>query len=195
MLPNECFHIYNHANGNENLFVEPRNYDFFLGRLSTFVYPVCKIFSYGLMPNHFHLILQARAKKVLTDLWQDETMAESTIKFKINKSFSNMFSSYTQSFNKVYDRMGSLFMSNMKSKILRTEEDIRRAIFYTHSNPVHHGFTKKIEEWPYTSYYSLLSNKLTKLEREYVLRLFGGAEGFKKYHEQKLDSKIFEFEL
>lgn len=54
MVPGEKYHLFNHANGRENIFTEPKNYDFFLQKLALHILPVCKIFSYCMMPNHFH---------------------------------------------------------------------------------------------------------------------------------------------
>ncbi len=198
MLPEESFHIFNHANGKENLFNEPENYFFFLRRLDHFILPICKIFSYGLMPNHFHLTLQVREEKDLWKLWQSSKtltkLTEQNLETKINKCFSNLFSSYAQAFNRRYNRKGSLFIPSMKDRKLETENDICKAIHYCHSNPVHHGFTKSIELWPYTSYNSILSDKPTKLERELVLEMFGGLNRFVEYHQQPIELKSYFFD-
>ena len=66
MLPGSTYHLFNHANGRENLFLEPKNYDFFLGRLSLHVLPIAHIYAYCLLPNHFHLLLKIRDQQELT---------------------------------------------------------------------------------------------------------------------------------
>ncbi len=191
MLPGENYHLFNHANGRENLFIEQKNYYFFLEKLAHHILPVCKIFSYCLMPNHFHLVLQVRNEEELQKLWQKSGtlsgLAQKQLELKASKSFSNLFSSYTQAFNKVYNRMGSLFIPSMKLTTINNENDLCKVIHYTHSNPVHHGFTKKMEDWIYSSYQIFLSKSPTKLEREYVLELFGGLDAFIKYHQQAID--------
>jgi putative transposase len=65
MLPGCTYHLFNHANGWENLFKEHKNYDFFLERLSLHVLPVAHIYAYCLMPNHFHLLLKIREENEL----------------------------------------------------------------------------------------------------------------------------------
>lgn len=193
MLPGENYHLFNHANGSENLFIEEKNYSFFLEKLSKYILPVCRLFSYCLMPNHFHLILQVRYEEELYKLWQSsETLPKLTqkqLELKSSKSFANLFSSYTQSFNKVYNRMGSLFIPSMKLEEITDNNHFCRAIHYSHANPVHHGFVKKIEDWPNSSYKIFLSKSPTKIEREYVLDMFGGLQAFIKYHEQPFDLK------
>ncbi len=73
MVPGEKYHLFNHANGRENIFAEQKNYTFFLGRLAYHILPVCKLFSYCMMPNHFHLALQVRCEDELRTLWQKPT--------------------------------------------------------------------------------------------------------------------------
>jgi putative transposase len=190
MIIGQQYHLFNHANGRENLFVEEKNYAFFLEKLSKHILPVCKIFSYCLMPNHFHLVLQVRYEEELQKLWQkpgsQTIFTQKQLELKISKSFANLFSSYTQSFNKVYNRMGSLFIPSMKMEEITDINHFCKAIHYSHANPVHHGFTKKIEDWPNSSYKIFLSKGATKLEREYVLEMFGGMDAFIKYHNQPI---------
>ncbi len=193
MIPTESYHVFNHANGNENLFVEEKNYAFFLQQLTKYILPVCNIYSYCMMPNHFHLVLQIRNEEELIKLWQKpETLLnlnQKQLELKISKSFANFFSSYTQSFNKVYNRMGSLFIPSMKMERVIDDIHFCKLIHYTHANPVHHGFTKTIELWPHSSYKILLSKHHTNLDREFVLEKFGGIDAFIKYHEQPIDLK------
>ena len=193
MIPGKYYHLFNHANGSENLFIEEKNYAFFLQKLAKHILPVCRLFSYCMMLNHFHLILQVRYEEELIKLWQSPEILpklnQKQLELKVSKSFANFFSSYTQSFNSVYNRMGSLFIPSMKMEPINDDFHFCKAIHYTHANPVHHGFTKLIEEWPHSSYAIFLSTSPTKLERDYVLNMFGGLNTFIKYHEQPIDLK------
>lgn len=207
MLPGNIFHIYNHANGRENLFAETKNYFFFLGRLSLHVLPVAYICAYCLMPNHFHLLVKIRQEEELNDYFQQkQTQRDKTttgagvdnfcrvndqqlLEQKVSKSFSNLFNSYTQAFNKMYGRKGSLFMQNMKREEVDSDGSFCKVVHYIHRNPVHHRFVNEIDQWPHTSYKLLLSKAPTKLERDYVLQVFGGLDWFIKYHQQPIDPK------
>jgi REP element-mobilizing transposase RayT len=162
-----------------------------------------------MMPNHFHLLARIKSEEELNTYFhqvshqqielldnpgqikqavQDFTY-EQLVK-KISKSFSNLFNSYTQSFNKIYDRMGSLFMQNMKKEEVNDDNSLCKVVHYIHANPVHHQFVRRIEDWPHSSYRIFLSTSPTKLERDYVLQIFGGIEWFIKYHQQPIDLKI-----
>jgi hypothetical protein len=74
--------------------------------------------------------------------------------------------------NKRYSRTGSLFEKNFKRKLVNSETYFQKLIFYIHNNPVHHGFTKNIIEYPWTSYETIVSTKKTKLQREKVIEIF-----------------------
>jgi putative transposase len=209
MQPGNTYHLFNHANGRENLFVEEKNYDFFLGKISKHILPVSHVYAYCMLPNHFHLLVKIKSEEELNDYFfrksynQDELPSDSKkieqviqhftheqLVKKISKSFSNLFNGYAQSFNKVYDRMGSLFMQNMKKKEIIDDNSFCKLVHYIHANPVHHRFVKTIEDWPHSSYKIFLSKAPTELERDYVLQLFGGIDWFIKYHKQPIDPKI-----
>ncbi len=193
MIPGQKYHLFNHANSRENIFIEQRNYAFFLKKLAHYVLPVCKLFGYCLMPNHFHLVLEVRAEEELLVLWQKpatkKQLTAKELELKTSKAFANLFSSYTQAFNKVYNRKGSLFIPSMKMEGINDDNSFCKVIHYTHANPVHHGFTKKIEDWPHSSFQIFFSKSPTKLEREYVLDIFGGLDAFIIYHQQPIDLK------
>ena len=193
MVPGEKYHLYNHANGRENIFTEQKNHAFFLKKLAHHILPVCKLFSYCMMPNQFHLVLQVRCEEELRLLWQklphSPVLSQKQVELKTSKSFSNLFSSYTQAYNKVYNRMGSMFIPSMKMEKMGDNNDFCKVVNYTHCNYVHHGFSKKISDWPHSSYKIFLSNSPTNLQREYVLEMFGKLDAFIKYHEQPVDFK------
>ncbi len=52
--PGRMYHIWTHANGNENLFREEKNYTYFLERYNYHIEPVAETYAYCLMPNHLH---------------------------------------------------------------------------------------------------------------------------------------------
>jgi putative transposase len=206
MLPGSTYHLFNHANGRENLFAEKKNYDFFLGRLSFHVLPVAHIYAYCLMPNHFHLLLKIRKESELLQYFKNKTTDTEPVDYilpltpvkemdsgllikKVSKSFSNLFNSYTQAFNKMYDRKGSLFIPNMKSEEVGNDSSFCKVVHYIHANPVHHQFVKSIDKWPHSSYKVFLSKATTKLERVFVLNIFEGLDWFIKYHQQPIDPK------
>ncbi len=43
MIPGNYYHVYNHANGKENLFQETKNYYFFLKKISLYILPFVRL--------------------------------------------------------------------------------------------------------------------------------------------------------
>lgn len=60
MRPLKYYHIYNHANGFENIFIEERNFRFFLEKYQFYILPIAKTFAHCLMPNHFHFLIKIK---------------------------------------------------------------------------------------------------------------------------------------
>ena len=54
------YHIYNRGINSCNLFEEEKDYLKFLSLLGKYVEPVAEIFSYVLMPNHFHILIYVK---------------------------------------------------------------------------------------------------------------------------------------
>lgn len=201
LIPDTSFHIYNHANGFENVFRETENYRFFLEKYCLHISPVAETYAYCLMPNHFHLVVRIRKRVIIEELIRNKLVTNTSkvpnfgsvnvtddeIEKFLSKQFSNLFSSYTQSFNKVYSRMGSLFIKNFKREPIYNKPHFLSAIVYTHRNPIHHGFCKGFEDWAHSSYNSILYGAETFVEAEKLLKLTGGKEAFLELHKSNLN--------
>lgn len=185
----QYYHIYNHANGDDNLFREGKNYPFFLSKYHLHIDPIAETIAWCLMPNHFHLLVRIKDEveleqdfpkfKTLENLATDEEK-ELQLSYLLSKQFSNLFSSYSQSFNKVYQRRGSLFLKNFKRKKIDSQNYLFQLILYIHLNPVKHQFTQQPSAWEWSSYLSF-SHQQSSLYHE----LFGTAEHYFNAHEEK----------
>lgn len=159
LLPNTYYHIFNHANGFENLFREETNYPFFLKRYHEHIDPIADTYAYCLMPNHFHLLIRIKTEEeLLKQFSQFQTIEALTNGHCISKYFANFFSSYTQSFNKRYRRRGSMFVKTFKRKEIHNRHYLRAIILYIHLNPVHHGFTRDASIWKWSSLATFYAN-------------------------------------
>jgi putative transposase len=134
----KLYHLYNHANGFENLFLSDENYRYFLQRYDHFISTVADTWVYCLMPNHIHFLVQIKTESEIESVFgksmgfKDPNFEgfESTnlqgldqsgldvgidlIEKRISQQFSNLFNGYTKAFNKMYDRKGSLFIPNIE---------------------------------------------------------------------------------
>ncbi len=196
------YHIYNHANGRENLYETEENYLYFLRKYAEKLDGVVKTLAYCLMPNHFHLLVQIRQATELEAFLKakkekqkklflpENLLTEELHHFIVKRQFHNFLGGYAKAFNKYHNRKGSLLRQNTRRKVVWNERYLVNAILYVHLNPVYHGFTSHPEDWPYSSYHAYLSESMTRIPRMEVLKWFGGKECFVKLHRNHLSKTI-----
>jgi len=117
-----------------------------------------------------------------------DTGIEELVAKRISKQFSNLFNAYTKAFNNMYGRMGSLFIPRFKRKQITDDHYFTNVICYIHRNPIHHGFSKTLMEWPWSSYKPILENNSTLINASEIINWFGGREQYIAIHQQSLDS-------
>jgi REP element-mobilizing transposase RayT len=189
------YHIFNHAVGNEKLFRNDDNYIYFLKKYKEYISPISRTYSYVLMPNHFHFLIEIKDKDEIYKYYLDIELKKETSKVKpeneldfdkfVMQQFSNFFNCYTKSFNKKHNRKGALFIDYLRRTLISEEEYLRNMVLYIHQNPIHHKICNRLEDWKYTSYNAILSEKSTHLEREEVVSWFGDLENFIVMHTTK----------
>jgi REP-associated tyrosine transposase len=173
----QFYHVYNRGNNRQALFVEERNYRYFLTLYARHVEPVAETYAYCLLPNHFHFLVRIQDLTGLQDL--------SGLKLP-SQCFSNLFNAYARAFNKAYGRTGSLFQRPFGRVPVTSDAHFVWLIAYIHRNPQKHGLVDDFGGWPYSSYHTFLSTKATRLKRDDVLAWFEGAAGFQAFHRQQI---------
>lgn len=183
-LPSAYYHIFNHANGDEDLFREPDNYRYFLERYHKHIDRIADTYSYCLMPNHFHMLVRIRSKDEITKHLPNFKNLESVEGSNLlSKQFSNFFNGYTKAFNNKYERKGSLFLKNFKKKVITEKEYLKEVILYIHLNPVKHAFTLHPQDWKWSSYHNFHIDRLSLINS-----LFGNEEKYFQAHGDKIKS-------
>lgn len=175
---NNYYHIYNRGVEKRNIFNGKRDYQQFLlgmnfyrktplpAKLSDFKRGIEKakkiedqidlveIYSYCLMPNHFHLLLKQNIDSGITHFI---------------RKFAN---SYTRYFNTKYDRIGPLFQGTFKAKLIDNDEYLLQVSKYIHRNPLKLS-NNKLHSYPYSSYGNYLSqDKHPFCNTEFILSYF-----------------------
>lgn len=172
LQPGCYYHIYNRGNNKENIFKEPRNYNYFLLLWKKYIEPIALTFAYSLQPNHFHFLIFVK---------------EGNSEIEISKAFSNDFNAYAKSINKAYNRTGSLFQERFGRKYIDNEKYFTEIIFYIHTNSQKHGIAVDFTKYPYSSYLSLLSDQPTLLQRKEVIDWFGSKKEFIDFHRGNME--------
>lgn len=190
--PGNYYHIYNRGNNGQNIFFENSNYEFFLHRLDQYMTPFCDVIAWVLLRNHFHLLIYVKEEIEVEKLQYSAT--ENPKKIEVHLQFGHFFNSYAKAINKRYRRTGSLFEKNFERILVDHPQYFKNLIHYIHYNPVQHGFTEFVWDYPWSSYGSVISHQLTKIKREFILQLFENREEFKLFHSEKQDYKeIYKF--
>ena len=179
--PEKVYHIYNRANGNEKLFLKDEHYYTFLVKYGHFISPIADTLAYCLIPNHFHLMVKIKNLKSLSEsLGLSESELNSQL---ISKQFGNLFSSYTQSFNKKYDRKGSLFTPRFKRKEVTDSAYFTNLVAYIHTNAVKHGIVEDPLDWTFSSYHAYTSLNKSNVQTDMILDFFGSQEELIRFHQ------------
>jgi putative transposase len=177
------YHIFNRGTNGENVFVEKRNYSFFMQRYAKYIEPVAATYAYCLLKNHFHFLVRIKMPEEQREtLKVSETFRVSKGVVEPSRQFGHLLNAYAKAFNKLYGRTGSLFEHPFHRVAVETDAHFQSLVAYIHRNPQKHGFVDDFRAWPYSSYHALESQRPTRLQREAVLEWFGGQESFLAFH-------------
>ena len=180
------YHIYNRGINKANIFFEPRNYDYFLKKFNHYLFDYLDLYSYCLLPNHFHFLVKVKEKVYKSDNQKKKSIKPSYL-LPIEKAFRDYFICYSKTINNEYARTGALFQYKFKRKVIKSEDYLTSIMAYIHLNPVRAGLCEKPEDWKYSSYNAFITYKPSKLKRQEVLSWFGGKEDFIEYHNNYKD--------
>ena len=191
IIAGNYYHIYNKGNNGENIFFDTDNYYHFLKLYSKYINPIADTYAWCLLKNHFHIAVRI---KTIEEILEDELSYTTVEKPKVidaTKQFSHFLNAYTQAINKKHKRTGKIFQSKFKRKLIDSEEYLKNLIYYIHNNPVHHGFCKSMNLYPWSSYETIISTKNTQLNRTEVIDMFGNISNFIEFHNSNIST--FEF--
>lgn len=182
----KTYHLYNRGTNGENIFIEPRNYPYFLKRWQDLVAPVTETYAFCLLRNHFHFLLRIKPEDVIEK--NPDTGKEKLL--DPSNQLSKFFNSYAQSINRAYNRTGSLFEHPVRRKEVASDFYFSRLMVYIHYNPQNHGFVDDYRDWPYSSY-ALHTNKTsTFISRGEVRDWFGSEERYIEFHQSFNEFKL-----
>ena len=151
--------------------------EWFLERLGTLAEKThTSVYSFALIPNHFHLLLRSGPKG-------------------LSLFMRRLLTGYAVSFNKRYHRSGHLFQNRYSSIICEEDPYFMELIRYIHLNPFRAHIVNTMEQldgYPWSGHYYLTrKNPFPWYDAPYVLQWFGDSkktyrtfiqEGIEKKH-------------
>jgi REP element-mobilizing transposase RayT len=159
------YHIYNRGAGRQSIFRQEKNYLYLL-RLLKKVITECQVtvIAYCLLPNHYHWFLR-----------QDGEISAGKVPGRV-------FGSYSQAFNKAYERTGTLFEGPYKVIAVETDAYLLHLCRYIHLNPVRHGLVASPEAWPYSNYLEWLGQRPgTLIDKQFVQDHFDSPQRYQSF--------------
>jgi putative transposase len=115
------YHVTQRAPGDEKLFQEDKDYLKFVYLLKTVAKEFkLKIFSFSLLPNHLHLLLQIEDKN-------------------LSEPMKSLFENYAMYFNRKYDRKGHVFCGAFRDSHVDDDQYLIAACIYIHLNAFRAG--------------------------------------------------------
>ncbi|MEN6441405.1 MAG: transposase, partial [Syntrophobacter sp.] len=156
--PGALHHIISRGLERREIFRDAGDCDDFLHRLGKIVQEShTRCYAWGLIPNHFHLLLKTGDVPVSTVM-------------------RRLLTGYAGNFNRRHQRAGHLFQNRYKSILCQEDAYLAELVRYIHLNPLRAGIVKTLDEldgYRYCGHASLMGNSpFDWQETESVLRLF-----------------------
>jgi len=137
-----------------------------------------EIMAFCLMPNHIHLLLRQLKEK------------------GISKFIGKFGAGYATYFNKKYQRVGHLFQGRFRAVRIKTDDQLKNAFVYIHTNPTEllepgwkegiknpEKVIKFLENYKWSSYQDYIGKKNfpSLTNREFLMKIMGGEEDCKNF--------------
>jgi REP-associated tyrosine transposase len=129
-------HVYQRGHNRARIFDDPADYERFLwlARESACEHGV-DIHGYGLMTNHYHLVVTPRRGTSLANAMHDLNGA------------------YSKYYNHRYDRSGTLWAGRYRAPLIEDERRWLTCLRYVEANPVKAKIVSRPEDYRWTSYH------------------------------------------
>ena len=119
------------------------------------------LYAWCLMPNHVHLLLKERSEPIA-------------------KPLQSIAVSYAIWHNRKYRQTGHLFQGRYRSRPVEDQTYFLRVVRYIHRNPLDAGLCERMEDYPFSSYWSFFRSDKYKAD-DLIFQLIRKDE-FEQYH-------------
>jgi len=134
------YHVLNRGNGKQEVFHKEQDYRSFISLLKEAKerYPV-KIMAYCLMPNHFHMVLQAVNAG------------------DMSKWIQWLMTTHVRRYHLHYESSGHLWQGRYKSFVIQEDGHLMTVLRYVEGNPVRANLVSSAIKWQWSSHRDRLS--------------------------------------
>ena len=146
-FPNAVYHIISRGNGRQRVFLDDDDFRCFLRVLRHVVKRLdWRIWTYCLMPNHYHLLVQ-------------------TPEPNLSRGMRDVNGLYSQLFNKRHSRVGHVFQSRYKAVLVDSHSYLLELARYITLNPLRAKLCDAPEAWRWSSFSCALGRADTVMSR------------------------------
>ena len=163
--PGNYYHLYNRGRSRLSICHDQRDYLDILDKLKAYSrkYHIIPI-AYTLLPNHYHILGR-----------QDDLPRASLLTQRI-------FNSYGKTYNLKYQHSGTIFEGPVKVKPVTNQRYLLHLCRYIHANPVLHGITRTLDDWPYTNYHEWIGTRPGNLvDHDFIRDHFPTADSYRQF--------------
>ena len=129
-----CYHVLNRGNGRLRVFRDADDYAAFVDLVGRACERVAmRVLAYGLMPNHFHLVLWPRAAADL------------------GRWMQWLLTSHVRRHHRRRRTSGHVWQGRFKAFPIQRDGHLVTVLRYVERNPVRAGLVKRAERWPWSS--------------------------------------------
>jgi REP element-mobilizing transposase RayT len=161
-LEDAFYHVTLRGNNKAPIFLEKHDFERFLTTVKRYkANSDFLLYSYVLMSNHLHLLLETK-------------------KEPLSKIMQSISTSYAMYFNKKYSRVGHLFQGRFNSILCDKDAYLLELVRYIHLNPIRAGIAEDLKDYPWSSHSAYLSPD-DFIDTEMVLEMLGGTHSYLKF--------------
>jgi REP element-mobilizing transposase RayT len=162
------YHIYNHSIGSEKPFKLERDFKRMISDLSLRLPAVSEVYAFCILSNHMHLMLKVTAEPA-----------------KFSKTMGDALNAYAKWYNTLNHRMGGMFVSPFKRRLVNDHAYMSGLPWYIHRNPLHHHITPNWETYPWSSYQYYVNPHQAPafLNTSFLLNHYGGQAQMLAHHQ------------
>lgn len=157
-FPGALYHVTSRGNGRADIYLGDADRQAFLeglGKVCRRMQWVC--YTYCLMTNHYHLVVETPAGN-------------------LSKGMRQVNGVYTQRFNRRHGRIGHVLQGRYTAILVERDAYLLELVRYVVLNPVRAGMVKSPAHWPWSSYGATVGQGAAPdwLATAWVLHQFGG---------------------
>ena len=157
IVPNGVYHVTSRGNRRQQIFVDDRDREFFLGMLAT----ICarrgwSCRGYCLMSNHYHVVVE-------------------TPHADLSAGMQALNGEYAHYFNFVHGAVGHLFQARFHAVLVESDPHLAELSRYLALNPVRAGLARTARDWRWSSYPAIADSRSSPefVDVQAILVLFG----------------------